>query len=128
MKKQKTVLIADDDASIRTLLSLFFEEANYKVLEAEDGEKAWQILKSKGADLGIFDLNMPNLDGLELTARIRKDERQRDLPILMLTVKGLVNDQIKGLKRGVDEYVAKPFEKDVLMAKVRALERRMAAS
>jgi DNA-binding response OmpR family regulator len=125
MEQSRKILIADDDSSVREILRMMLEEDGYEVLEAVDGQEAWEKLNAQGADMGIFDLNMPRLDGLQLTQRIRQDPRYSELPILMLTVRALVIEQIRGYDRGADEYVTKPFEREVLLARVKALERRL---
>ena len=127
MEQSRKILIADDDSSVREILRMMLEEDGYEVLEAVDGQEAWEKLNAQGADMGIFDLNMPRLDGLQLTQRIRQDPRYSELPILMLTVRALVIEQIRGYDRGADEYVTKPFEREVLLARVKALERRLGA-
>ncbi len=124
MGHSRKILIADDDPSVREILRMMLEEDGYEVLEAVDGQEAWEKLKAQGADMGIFDLNMPRLDGLQLTQRIREDSQYSELPILMLTVRALVIEQIRGYNRGADEYVTKPFEREVLLARLKALERR----
>jgi DNA-binding response OmpR family regulator len=127
MEQSRKILIADDDPSVREILRMMLEEDGYAVVEAVDGQQAWDKLNTEGADMGIFDLNMPRLDGLQLTQRIRQDSRYSELPILMLTVRALVIEQIRGYDRGADEYVTKPFEREVLLARVKALERRLGA-
>ncbi len=121
----KKILIADDDVSVRDILRMMLEEDGYEVIEAKDGQEGWEKLEQNKIDMGIFDLNMPRLDGLQLTKRIRLDSRFMELPILMLTIRALVVEQIRGYNRGADEYVTKPFEREVLLARVKALERRL---
>lgn len=121
----KKILIADDDVSVRDILRMMLEEDGYEVIEAKDGQEGWEKLEQNKIDMGIFDLNMPRLDGLQLTKRIRLDSRFTELPILMLTIRALVVEQIRGYNRGADEYVTKPFEREVLLARVKALERRL---
>lgn len=120
-----TVLVADDEPGFREMMTHLLEDAGYAVLSAADGQEAWDLLESRGADLAVLDVNMPRLDGLELTRRIRGDARFCELPILMFTVRSLVEDHLAGLERGADEYVTKPFAKDMLMARLKVLERRI---
>ena len=127
MGKFKKILLADDDTSVRDILRILFEEEGYDVNEAKDGQEAWEKLRKDGADLGVFDLNMPRLNGIELMKKIRDDAQYSQLPIIMLTVKSLVSEQVRGYKNGADDYVTKPFERDVLLARVRALERRLSS-
>ena len=100
MEQSRKILIADDDSSVREILRMMLEEDGYEVLEAVDGQEAWEKLNAQGADMGIFDLNMPRLDGLQLTQRIRQDPRYSELPILMLTVRALVIEQIRDMTAG----------------------------
>lgn len=122
---KRKVLLAEDDPVFRDLVTEILEEAGYEVLAGENGQEAWELLESKGADMAVLDLNMPILDGLELTKRIRSDERYKELPILMLTVRAFVEEQIAGYDRGADDYLTKPFDRKMLAARLKVLERRI---
>ena len=122
---KRTVLIAEDDPVFRELVTEILEQAGYGVLAGENGAVAWELLGVHGADMAVLDLNMPEMDGLELTRRIRGDERHKDLPILMLTVRAFVEEQIAGFDRGADDYLTKPFDRKMLVARLRVLERRI---
>jgi DNA-binding response OmpR family regulator len=122
---KKKVLLAEDDAVFRELVTEILQEAGYEVLAGENGQEAWELLESRGADMAVLDLNMPVLDGLELTKRIRGDERHKELPILMLTVRAFVEEQISGYDRGADDYLTKPFDRKMLVARLKVLERRI---
>ena len=121
----KTVLVVDDEDLFREMVTDILTSAGYRVLRAADGLEAWDLLQKKGADLAVLDLNMPRMDGLQLTKRIRADARFADMPILMLTIRALVEDQVSGFSRGVDDYLTKPFEKKMLLARLKVLERRI---
>jgi DNA-binding response OmpR family regulator len=121
-----TILVAEDDEGFRALVSEVLAEAGYRVAAAKDGQEAWELLEQDGADMAVLDLNMPRLDGMELTRRLRADSRYRDLPVLMLTIRALVEDQISGYERGADDYLTKPFDVAMLVSRVRALLRRAA--
>ena len=123
----KTVLVADDDELLRELVVGILDDAGYRTLVAQDGAEAWDLLQSQGADMAVLDLNMPRLNGWELTQRIRSDARWQALPVLMLTVRALVEDQISGYERGADDYLTKPFDAAMLLARLRVLERRLPA-
>lgn len=121
----KTVLVADDDEINRELVCELLKRGGYRVLPAEDGQAAWRALQEGKADMAVLDLNMPHMDGLEVTRRIRGDERLKDMPVILLTIRSLVADQISGYDRGADDYLTKPFDSRMLLARLRALERRV---
>jgi DNA-binding response OmpR family regulator len=121
----RTILVADDDLSFRELVVELLRDGGYGALAAEDGLDAWNRLQKGPVDMAVLDLNMPRMDGLELTRRIRRDERLSSMPILMLTIRSMVDDQVAGYDRGADDYITKPFDSQLLLARVRALERRL---
>ena len=121
----KTILVADDDQMFRELVTEVLAQGGYKVLAAEDGLAAWNLLQKKKADMAVLDLNMPNMDGLELTRKLRGDARFKDMPVLMLTIRAMIEDQVSGYDRGADDYLTKPFENKMLLARMRVLERRI---
>ena len=121
----RTVLVADDEKSVRDVVSRMLERGGYRVLLAQDGEQAWDLLQGQGVDLAVLDINMPRLDGWELMKRIRSDARLQAMPVLMLTVRDDVDDQVAGYELGGDDYLTKPFDSDLLLARVRILERRV---
>ena len=114
------ILVAEDDANVRALLRVTLEGGGHEVLEAVDGQEAWERLGKEPADLLVLDLNMPRLDGLQLCRKVRQSPYKK-LPILMLTVKALIEDQVRGYDNGADEYMAKPFEAPLLLARIKAL-------
>jgi len=117
-----TVLIIDDDAHIRELLRHFLSRTGFQVQEAPDGAAALKLLEADHrVDCAILDVMMPRVDGWEL-CRILK--RSYDFPVLMLTAKGETAQKVKGLNLGADDYLAKPFDMEELLARVRALLRR----
>ena len=121
-----TVLVADDDEMFRELVTEILTQGGYSVVRAEDGQAAWDAMQRKKVDLAVLDLNMPRMDGLELTRKIRDDAKYRDLPILLLTVRAMVEDQVSGYSRGADDYLTKPFDSKMLLVRVKVLERRAA--
>ncbi|KGX91372.1 heme response regulator HssR [Pontibacillus halophilus JSM 076056 = DSM 19796] len=115
------ILVVDDDAHIQHLIAMYIEQEGYKPVKANDGKEAVAILEQQGIDLAIIDLMMPNMDGYELCEEIR---RYYEIPVLMVTAKGEVQDKVKGFQLGTDDYVVKPFEPIELMMRVKALMRR----
>lgn len=119
------MLVADDDSMFREMITAVLEDAGYKVVAALDGQDGWDRLRKEGADLAVLDLNMPRKNGLELTRLIRGSAAHKDMPVLMLTIRSLVEDQVSGYERGADDYLTKPFDPKMLVARVRVLERRI---
>ncbi len=119
------ILIADDDELFRLMLSEVLSEAGYEVSAHENGLRAWEALRAEGADFAILDVNMPELDGFELLTRIRADEHLKDMPVLLLTIRSEVPDQVCGYDSGADDYLPKSFANEVLLARVKVLERRI---
>ncbi|MBA3035908.1 MAG: response regulator transcription factor [Desulfobacterium sp.] len=116
------ILIIDDDCSLLKQLQQILESQRYAVETATDGEEAFDKLFEATFDLILLDIMMPKIDGLTVLQEIRKAGIKT--PVLMLTAKGDVEDKIKGLDLGADDYLPKPFSLDELMARVRALFRR----
>jgi DNA-binding response OmpR family regulator len=119
------ILIADDDLLFRTLVSEVLTDAGYEVSAHENGQLAWDALQAEGADLAVLDVNMPEMDGVTLLRHIRADERFSRLPVLMLTIRSMVEDQVDSYDQGADDYLTKPFANEVLVARIKALERRI---
>jgi len=116
------ILIVDDEQTLLDQLKRAFEGQRYMVETALDGEEALDMLFEIPVDLIILDIMLPKQDGLLVLREIRKADITT--PVLMLTARGDIDDKIKGLDLGADDYLAKPFSLDELMARVRALLRR----
>ena len=116
------VLIADDDRAIRDALTRALGLEGYDVVQASDGNTALSLIESTQPDVAILDVMMPNIDGLTV-CRVLRAERNR-LPVLMLTARTETPDRVAGLDAGADDYLAKPFDLDELLARLRALLRR----
>jgi len=116
-----TILVADDDPSIRQLLRLVLSREGYRVLEAEDGSAASRLLEGDTVHLAVVDVMMPGKDGLELCRDIRG---HYDLPVILLTARGELGDKESGFEAGTDDYLVKPFEPKELLFRVKALLRR----
>ena len=105
-QNKETILVADDEASIRRILETRLSMIGYKVVTASDGKEALKLFKDYEPDLVVLDVMMPKLDGYGVCQELRKDS---DVPIVMLTALGDVADRITGLELGADDYVVKPF-------------------
>lgn len=119
----QTILVADDEASIRELCAMYLEQEGFAVVQAEDGESALDAARSRGPDLIVLDLMMPKRSGYEVCRELR---RESDVPILMLTARSEEVDRIVGLEMGADDYLGKPFHPRELTARVKAILRRTA--
>ncbi|MFA9429120.1 response regulator [Egicoccus sp. AB-alg2] len=118
------VLVVDDDADIRAFLALTLDLAGFEVLEAGDGIQALERARGGGPDLVLLDIMMPRLDGMQTLRRLRDDARTSHLPVVMMTARDQREDTLQGLDAGADDYITKPFDTDVLLARVRAALRR----
>ena len=118
------ILIVEDEAEIAQLIRLYLEKDGFTCHTCRDGQTALQYFQDLSPDLIILDLMIPNLDGLEVCARIRQQPGEKDPYILMVTAKGEEIDRIIGLSTGADDYMVKPFSPRELVARVRALLRR----
>jgi len=121
MADPKRILVVDDEPQITRVLRTALTSHRYDIRVANDGETALEIMKDWTPDLVITDLAMPNMDGLELCRRIRSS---RQIPILVLSVRGEERTKVKALDAGADDYVTKPFGIEELLARVRAHLRR----
>jgi len=118
------ILIADDDPDIRDILKITLSEENYETLEAQNGEEALEIIRSKPLDLALLDYKMPKMDGRQVCNLVKKDLLLQHLPIIMVTGKGEINNRIGGINAGADDYIVKPFEPKELLARIRMVLRR----
>lgn len=119
----KKILIVEDEANIRELLRLYLEREGYTVLEAENGVEGIKKWKSDKPDMLLLDVMMQVMDGWAVCREIRAES---DVPIIMLTAKGETADRVSGLEMGADDYIVKPLEMPEVIARVRAVFRRMA--
>lgn len=115
------ILIADDDADIRAILTMALTQAGWTVSEACDGRQAQEKAGQLQPDLLVLDIGMPELDGLSVCRELRKTS---DIPVLFLTAQGDEVDRIVGLEMGADDYVAKPFSPREVVARIRAVLKR----
>ena len=118
----KRILVVDDELKIVELVSDYLKRSGYEVLTAHDGESALQKVQREKPDLIILDLGLPIIDGLDVTRSIRQSSVA---PIIMLTARSDESDKLIGLELGADDYITKPFSPKELVARVRAVFRRM---
>jgi two-component system alkaline phosphatase synthesis response regulator PhoP len=121
----RRTLVVEDDADIVELVTHYLEREGFSVESVGDGRAALERLRNTAYDLLILDVQLPGLDGLALCAEARRDKRTRAVPIVMLTARGDEADRVVGLEMGADDYVVKPFSPKELVARVRALFRRL---
>jgi len=122
------ILLVDDEEQIRKLLETSLQRRGYDVVTASDGIEALRQIRGKMPDLIVTDVNMPNMNGFELTRRLRADHRTARVPIVMLSARKQADDILTGYAEGADEYIAKPVEMAVLAAKIEVLIKRMKAT
>ena len=120
-----TIALVDDDQNILTSVSIALEAEGYKVETYTDGSSALEGLTNRRPDLGVFDIKMPRMDGMELLRRLRQTS---DLPVIFLTSKDDEIDELFGLKMGADDFITKPFSQRLLVERVKAVLRRANAA
>jgi len=121
----KKILIVEDEQDILQLVKLYLEKEGFRTVTAATGSEGLKQVKQEKPDLIILDLMLPELDGLEVCKRLRSAPETAMLPIIMLTAKAEESDTVIGLELGADDYVTKPFSPKALMARVKALFRRL---
>lgn len=119
-----TLLIVEDDPDISEMLEDYFNDQEYHVLTAEEGEIAVEICRSKRPDLILLDIRLPDIDGYAVAEKLRTNQRTREIPIIFLTEKRTKSDRLQGLELGADDYVTKPFDIQELGLRVRNALRR----
>jgi len=117
----KKILIVDDSATARYFLIDVLAKDGYDVVIAESGDEAIIKVKTEMPDLVLMDVVMPGINGFQATRAITKDEATKHIPVLILTSKDMETDRIWGLRQGATEFISKPVEPAVLLAKIRAL-------
>ncbi len=119
-----TILVVEDEAPLMTLLRYNLEKQGFKVEEAADGQEALLRVSEGRPDLVLLDWMLPSLSGLEVCRQLRRRPATRDLPIIMVTARTEDQDAVRALDTGADDYIAKPFTVEALLARIRALLRR----
>ncbi|MDJ0950014.1 MAG: phosphate regulon transcriptional regulator PhoB [Alphaproteobacteria bacterium] len=120
-----SILIVEDETDLVTMLRYNLEAAGFLVSAAGDGDEALVAIAEDPPDLVVLDWMLPNLSGIELCRQIRRRPETRNLPVIMLTARGEEADRVRGLEAGADDYVAKPFSPNELIARIRAVLRRI---
>ena len=118
------ILVVDDEARMRKLIKDFLVVKNYKILEAEDGEKALEVFEENKEKIKmvLLDVMMPKIDGWTVLRKIRQESK---VPVIMLTARGEEQDELFGFELGVDEYISKPFSPKILVARIEAILKRI---
>lgn len=122
--EKESILLVEDEVNVIQFMQLELEHEGYEVTTAKDGEEAMARFQEKEWSVILLDWMLPKLDGLEVCRRIRKTSQ---VPIIILTARDYVGDKILGLDRGADDYITKPFEIEELLARIRAVLRRVQA-
>lgn len=118
------LLVVDDEAAIREMVSFTLQRNGFEVIEAEDGRSAQLRLTECQPDLILLDWMLPDVSGVDLARRFKKDEATCEVPIIMLTARGEEDDKVRGLEAGADDYITKPFSPRELSARIKAVLRR----
>jgi len=120
-----TVLLVEDEAGIREMVAMALERAGHRVRHAESAEDADAAIRLSLPDLILLDWMLPGESGIDFARRLKRDNNRRDIPIILLTARGEEADRIRGLDAGADDYVPKPFSPRELVARVKAVLRRV---
>lgn len=120
------ILVVEDEIDLVTLLTYNLEREGYRVASAYDGDEAVLVTGEQRPDLIVLDWMLPNRSGLEICRQLRRGDKTRDVPIIMLTARGEEADKVRALDSGADDYMAKPFSTVELLARIRAVLRRAA--
>jgi DNA-binding response OmpR family regulator len=126
MMNEATVLVIDDEADLVELVRYNLDKEGFRVIAASDGESGLEVARRRTPDLIVLDLMMPGMDGLSVCRALRADERTSRIPLIMLTARAAETDRVVGLEMGADDYVTKPFSPRELVARVKAVLRRVA--
>ena len=121
MTHQPLVLIADDDDDVLELVAFRLRRSGYRTITARDGRESLALARAEHPDVAVLDIAMPEMDGLEVTRRVRGDGAIRDLPIILLTARSQERDVRAGIEAGADAYIRKPFSHRELRARVESL-------
>lgn len=122
LHSQKRILVVEDDNAMRTMLVQLMQSCNYEVFEESDGDKVYQKVLDLRPDMLLLDLNLPGTNGLVISGKIKSDSRIKDIPILMMTGEfRRIDDKLKGFTAGADDYILKPVDISILVARVQAM-------
>ncbi|MEJ2764327.1 phosphate regulon transcriptional regulator PhoB [Photobacterium sp. MCCC 1A19761] len=121
----RRILVVEDEAPIREMLCFVLEQKGYEAIEAEDYDAALDKLCEPYPELVVLDWMLPGGSGINLIKHLKRDEMTRQIPIVMLTARGEEEDKVRGLEAGADDYITKPFSPKELMARLKAVMRRV---
>lgn len=121
---KETILIVEDDEDILELISYNLNKNGYNVIRSSSGESGLEKLEKNNPNLILLDLMLPGIDGFEFCKKVKADERNKNIPIVMLTARGEDADIVTGLELGADDYITKPFSPSVLIARIKSVLRR----
>ena len=121
----RTIMLVEDEAPIREMLKIVLEQAGFLVNEAEDFDIALEKMVEPYPDLVLLDWMLPGGSGVQLARKLKEHEFTRDIPIIMLTARGEEEDKVRGLEAGADDYITKPFSPKELVARIKAVMRRV---
>lgn len=121
----RKILVVDDETAIREMIGFVLSGAGFDYVEAENTERAEELVLAEPPDLILLDWMMPGASGIEFAHRLRRDEHTRGIPIIMLTARGEEDDKVRGLESGADDYVVKPYSPGEMIARMRAVLRRV---
>ncbi len=119
------ILVVDDDKTTRKLLSLYLKAKGYEVVTAENGLDAMEKLGTENINLVVTDMNMPYMDGIELTKNLRADDNWKDLPILMVTTEADDDERKKAYETGVDDYLVKPANAEQISDSIKKILKKI---
>jgi DNA-binding response OmpR family regulator len=121
---EETILLVDDDDALLEVMSIVLASEGYRVITAADGAEALREVGREGLDLVVLDVMLPRISGFEVLKKIRE---KSEVPVVMLTAKSQSVDKVVGLELGADDYITKPFDTKELLARIRAILRRLAS-
>jgi two-component system phosphate regulon response regulator PhoB len=118
------IIIVEDEKALVTLLKYNLSKEGFKIKEAETGQEGLQLIKRELPDLVILDWMLPDFSGIEICRQIKRDNKLKSIPVIMLTAKSEIEDKVRGLETGVDDYITKPFNNKELILRVKSLLKR----
>ena len=120
-----TILVVEDDSAVREMLRFVLQQNHFEVVEAVDAESAQNYLMEGGPSLVLLDWMLPGMSGVDFAKKLKRDRLTRDIPVIIITAKGAEEDKVRGLESGADDYITKPFSTRELIARIRAVIRRV---
>jgi len=125
MSDEKTILVVDDEPAILDMVEFALKRKNFRIRLAEDSMQAMNLVAESKPDLILLDWMLPDISGVDLARRLKKDDLTKDIPIIMITARAEEGDKLRGFDVGVDDYVTKPFSTHELIARINAVLRRV---